>query len=173
LSVEIAASRATQYLTKAHTRSPFCCGEDSLDRYFRERVIQDVKRKTAAAFVLTDESGAIVLGYYTLSATVIYVGDLPAEIARKLPRYPRLPATLIGRMAVSREYQGRGFGEFLLMDALARSLRNTKELGSIAVVVDAIDERARDFYLRYDFTPYQDIPKRLFLPIKTIEQLNL
>jgi len=76
------------------------------------------------------------------SAESIEVGDLPNEIAKRLPRYPRLPAPLIGRLAVAQRYHGQGAGEFLLLDALKRNFDNTDVIGSIAVVVDTLEEPA-------------------------------
>ncbi|MEO8592406.1 MAG: GNAT family N-acetyltransferase [Candidatus Solibacter sp.] len=160
-----------QTLEEHHTVISFSCGIDALDRYFQQQAIHEVRRRVAAAFVLVDNVSPHILGYYTLSAEVIDVEDLSPEIAKKLPRYPRLPATLIGRLAVAQNCQGQGIGEFLLIDALKRSLENASTIGSIAVVVDTLEERARQFYLYYDFIPFQDSPKRLFLPMKTIEKL--
>jgi predicted GNAT family N-acyltransferase len=87
-----------------------------------------------------------------------------------MPRYPNVPATLLGRLAVSKEFRGRGIGELLLLDAFKRVLVNAREVASAAVVV-AKDERARDFYLRHDFVPLSSQPNRLFYPVKTIEKL--
>ena len=164
-------SRSVQKLEEHHTFVSFSCGIEALDRYFQQQAIHEVRRKVAAAFVLADKISPRILGYYTLSAEVIDVVELPPEVAKKLPRYPRLPATLIGRLAVAQNCQGQGLGEFLLLDALTRSLENTGTIGSMAVVVDTLEERARRFYLNYDFIPFPDSPNRLFLPMKTIAKL--
>jgi GNAT superfamily N-acetyltransferase len=170
LSVEM-VSRSVQPLQKRHTRVAFSCGDESLDRYFSQQAMQDLRRKAAAAFVFTDTNSLEILGFYTLSAETILPGDLPEEIARKLPRYPRLPATLIGRLAVAKQHHGEGIGEFLLMNALERSFKSAETVGSIAVVVEAISDRARRFYLNYDFIPFHDSGNRLFLPMGTIAKL--
>ena len=112
-----------------------------------------------------------VIGYYTLSATSILFTDLPDETARKLPKYPNVPATLLGRLAIDSRYQGRGYGELLIIDALRRALQATTEVASYAVVVDAINERARSFYEHYEFCAYYDRKLRLSLPMKTIADL--
>lgn len=113
------------------------------------------------------------MGFYTLSALSIRLQELPADIAKRLPKYPAVPATLLGRLAVDEGARGRRYGELLLMDALARSLRASRTVASAAVVVDAKDDDARRFYERYDFLSLPDSPQRLFLPMRTIAVLGL
>ncbi|MFQ5794421.1 MAG: GNAT family N-acetyltransferase [Candidatus Bipolaricaulia bacterium] len=156
---------------KRHDRSNFSCGIESLDRYLHKQASQDRKRRIAAPFVLVKEGQPDVLGYYTLSAFSIYLEDLPVDLAQRLPHYPDVPATLLGRLAVDQKWQGKGLGEFLLMDALSRSLNQANKIASFALVVDAVNENARNFYLYFGFQPFLDRPDRLFLPMKTIEQL--
>ena len=122
----------------------------------------------AAPFVLVLTDGAIG-GYYTVSATAVKLADLPDQIARRLPRYPLVPATLLGRLAVDRRCQGKGYGRFLLADALYRVARS--EIASFAVIVDAKDEAARRFYERESFLPFIDQPMKLFRPVTDIKQL--
>ncbi len=153
-----------------HDRESFSCGVPELDKYLLQQAGQDARRRIAAPFVLLDHAGAIA-GYYTLSAYAIRVTELPADIAKKLPRYPMFPATLLGRLAISREYQGKKLGQMLLMDALQRSLRSTTQVASAGIVVDAIDERARLFYLHHEFISLPDHPNRLFIAMRTIEKL--
>ena len=118
---------------------------------------------------MVDARGSI-LGYYTLSAYGIQLSALPEGISRRLPRYPLIPATLLGRLAVSSAHQGQKRGRFLLTDALHRSWRNTTQVASVGVVVDALDESARAFYLHHEFIPLLDHPNRLFLAMATIEK---
>jgi len=160
----------TEPLSEHHDRAAFSCGVEALDRYLQRQASQDASKHVAAAFVITPD-GKTIAGFYTLSAHVVSLADLPDNVARKLPRYPSIPATLLGRLAVSVEFHGRGIGELLLMDALHRALANTREVGSAVLVVDAKDERAREFYLRHDFIPLPSQLNRLFYPIKTIEKL--
>ncbi len=122
----------------------------------------------AAPFVLVLPDGAIG-GYYTLSATGVKLAEFPAEITRKLPRYPLIPATLLGRLAVDQNYQGRGYGRFLLADALFRAVRS--EIASFAVIVDAKNETARQFYERESFLPLPDQPLKLFRPMADLAKL--
>ena len=158
-------------LSRSHDRAGFSCGVEQLDRYLQAQAGQDARKHVAAPFVLCEGESNTVLGYYTLSALSIHVGEWPANVARKLPRYPAVPATLLGRLAVDLRLRGKGAGEHLLMDALRRAFEASREVASVAVVVDAKDEKATAFYRRYDFIPFADHPNRLFLPMGTIEQL--
>ena len=153
-----------------HDRAGFTCGNAELDRYLHQQASQDAKRKVAAPFVMMDSRRRIA-GYYTLSAYGVRSAELPPAIAKRLPRYPLIPATLLGRLAVSREYQGQKLGRLLLMDALHRSWRNTAEVASVGVVAEAIDEAARDFYLHHEFVPVAEQPGKLFIAMGTIERL--
>lgn len=142
-----------------HDRSRFDSGVEPLDRYLRTQAGQDARKNMAAPFVLVLPNGTIG-GYYTLSATSVTLAELPAQVAKKLPRYPLVPATLLGRLAVDRRHQGRGYGRFLLADALHRAVRS--EIASFAIIVDAKDESARRFYERESFLPFPDRPMKLF-----------
>lgn len=159
----------TESLGAHHDRVAFSSGVEALDRYFRTQAGQDVRRRLASCFVLVEEDGRRVAGYYTLSASSIMLSDLPAEIATKLPRYPGVPATLMGRLAVRSDLRGRRLGEVLLMDALARCLR--ADIASYALVVDAKDEQAAAFYARYEFRPLAGGTRRLFLSMSKAADL--
>lgn len=152
-----------------HDRTVFVCGVPELDDYLHRQANQDAKRKVAAPFVMIDRARRI-LGYYTLSAYGVRVAELPADLARKLPRYPLIPTTLLGRLAVDRDHRGQKLGKLLLMDALHRSWKNSTEIASVGVVAEAIDEAARNFYLRHEFIALADNPRKLFLAMRTIEK---
>jgi GNAT superfamily N-acetyltransferase len=151
-----------------HDRASFSSGVEPLDRYLRSQAGQDARKNMAAPFVLVLPDGAIG-GYYTLSATAVKLADLPDQTVRRLPRYPLVPATLLGRLAVDRRFQGKGYGRFLLADALYRVARS--EIASFAMIVDAKDEAARRFYERESFLPFADQPMKLFRPVADIKQL--
>jgi len=151
-----------------HDRASFSSGVEPLDRYLRSQAGQDARKNMAAPFVLVLPDGALG-GYYTLSATAVKLADLPDQTVRRLPRYPLVPATLLGRLAVDRRCQGKGYGRFLLADALYRVARS--EIASFAVIVDAKDEAARRFYERESFLPFADQPLKLFRPVADIKQL--
>lgn len=161
-----------ELLSERHERSAFSCGNESLDRYLHHQAGQDRRRYAAVPFVLVEGNNPEVLGYYTLSAFGVDLGELPQDVvARKLPRYPVVPATLLGRLAVNSSHRGQGLGEFLLMDALRRSLEHAQQIASVAVVVDAIDEAASGFYHHFNFLPFPNRRDRLFLPTRTVAQL--
>jgi GNAT superfamily N-acetyltransferase len=151
-----------------HDRNSFRCGVESLDRYFRAQAGQDARRNLAAPFALVLPDGAIG-GYYTLSSTAVKLSELPAATTRRLPRYPLVPATLLGRLAVDLRHRGKGYGRFLLADALLRAVRS--EIASFAVIVDAKDEAARRFYERESFLSLPDQPMKLFRPTADITRL--
>ena len=150
-------------LSGGHDRAKFSSGSDALDRYFREQASQDVKRRVAACFVAVSVETAHVAGFYTLTAAGIALSDLSPEIVRKLPRYPVVPAALLGRLAIARDYQGKGLGGVLLANAILRAAR--AEMGVFAMLVDAKDDAAQRFYEHYGFTLLPGADRRLCLPI--------
>ena len=158
-------------LDKVHDRKSFSCGIDSLDNYLHKQAGQDSRKSIAVTYVLEDKSTKKIAGYYTLSATAIELKALPDAIRKKLPSYPCLPATLIGRLAVDESYKGRGLGELILIDAMKRAYRASLEVASFAVVVDAINKSAQKFYKKYGFLDLSLSTHRLFLPMSIIGEL--
>lgn len=157
-----------ELLGPQHDRSGFVSGKEALDRYFQQQITQDARRRLATPFVMLMPEGGIG-GFYTLSSTALRLAELPDEIAKRLPRYPLVPATLVGRLALDRRYQGQGWGSLLLLDALYRC--SVSDIASFAAIVDAIDEEARAFYLHAGFLPLPDTPYRLFRRMSDIEAL--
>ncbi len=153
-------------LEKKHDRVAFSCGVEPLDRYLKQQAGQDARKRVAAPFVLVEKNSTSVVGYYTLSATSIKINELPLEIIQKLPKYPDVPATLLGRLAIDQNFRNQGLGQMLLMDALYRSLQS--EIATMAVVVNAKDDKARSFYEHYDFIRFPDYDYKLFLPMMAI-----
>jgi GNAT superfamily N-acetyltransferase len=164
------ARYAVEPLGPHHDRTAFSCGEEPLDRYLKRQAGQDVARSLAAVFVLRDLETGRVAGYYTLSALSVELTEFPAEIRRKLPRYP-IPTTLIGRLAVDASYQGQRLGKALLFDALRRAYRQRTQVGATAVVVDAKHDRARAFYEHHEFRRFPEREYRLFVTMTTIGRL--
>jgi ribosomal protein S18 acetylase RimI-like enzyme len=149
-------------LNPAHDRAGFSCGVAALDRYFRELVTQDIRRRVSNCFVALDPAGKIA-GYYTFAATSLPLPELAREQARRLPRYPAFPACLIGRLAVDQAFRGRGLGSALVVDAITRAMR--AEPAIFALIVDAKDEAAVGFYEHLGFRRFASRPMTLYLPI--------
>ena len=159
-----------QALTKHHDRRSFRCGVAELDDYLQHRASQDVRRRTAAVFVLVPEDQPQrIAGFYSLSSASIVLEELPGEFIEELPRYPLVPAVLLGRLA--RDVNYPGVGRLLLLDALARSLRHADEVAAAVVLVDAKNEIARQFYTRYGFREIGCDARRLYLPMKAVARL--
>lgn len=147
-------------------RTGFHCGVPPLDRYFQSQVGQDVRRRMAVCTVAVEVQSGAVAGFYTLSAAGIPMTDVPEALARRLPRYPSLPAARIGRLAVDERHHGRGLGGALLYDAALRAAG--ADLAVHAVVVDAKDESAAAFYRHHGFEAYASAPNAMIAPIKRL-----
>lgn len=152
-------------LAEAHDRGAFNCGEPALDRYFQTQVTQDIRRKVTNCFAAIEQASGRIAAYYTLASSSIPAPELPPAVVKRLPRYPLIPAVRIGRLAVDRQFRGRGLGSALLIDATQRTLRAAP--GAFAFVVDAKNERAAAFYRRHGFVPFTSQPHTLFLPLAT------
>ena len=163
-------SYLTVPLQTAHNKKDFDCGKPPLNQYLYTQAKQDVKRKLSACFILADDQNS-VRGYYTLSNASVSRELLPENIKTKLPAsYADLPATLMGRLAVDIKYKGQGLGKLLLIDVLKRSHETSNTIGSMAVVVDPLDEDAEKFYYKYGFIKLPDSGK-MFLVMSTISSL--
>jgi GNAT superfamily N-acetyltransferase len=165
----VTASFVIAPLSPNHDRQAFSCGVDPLDRYLQTQATQDIRRRIANCFVATSANSNITAGYYTFSAASVPMLDLPSETAKRLPRYPVVPAALIGRLAIDRQHRGRGLGAALLFDAIARAAR--ADTAIFAVLVDAKDDAAAAFYRHHGFQPFAAHPLTLFLAIGTALKL--
>ena len=157
------ASFVTARLGGDHDRASFTCGVEPLDRYFRQQASQDVRRRIASCFVLTDSATGATVGYFTLAAAHILLPELPAAMTAKLPRYPAVPAALIGRLAIATAYQGRKLGSVLLGDAVTRAAG--ADLATFAMVAGPKHETARRFYEHHGFTNPRSMGERMFIPM--------
>jgi ribosomal protein S18 acetylase RimI-like enzyme len=161
----LTARFAIEPFAKAHDRSGFVCGNERIDAYFRGTISQDVKRKYATCFVARELATGRVAGFYTLSSSNVPLTDVPEELTAKLPRYPTVPAVLIGWLARHRDFGGCGLGGALLFDAIKTVAM--APIGAHAIFADAIDEAAVGFYAAFGFTPLTERPRTLYLPIET------
>ena len=158
--------------TTRHNRAAFSCEEEPLTRYIKERASQEVAKRVAAVYVLTPD-GSTIAGYYTLSQYAVDAAEIPEDLSKKLrlPKYKKLPATLLGRLARDTKFKGQGVGELLVMSALKRALDHSKNIASCAVVVDAKNEKAARFYESFGFLALPGHAFRLFLPMPTVEAI--
>jgi GNAT superfamily N-acetyltransferase len=163
----VTVSVTIEPLGPQHDRKSFSCGVEPLDRYLRELATQDAKRRLSNCFVAVGQGGEIA-GYYTFAAASFPIGELPPEQAKRLPRYPLLPAGLIGRLAVATGHKGQGLGGALITDAALRAARADPAI--FAIVVDAKDETAAQFYEHLGFHRFMSRPGSLFVPIATVLQ---
>jgi predicted GNAT family N-acyltransferase len=128
---------------------------------------QAIKRRVTAGFTAVDTDG-LITGYCTLASASILLTDLAEPLARKLPRYPSLPAVRMGRLAVDRGFKGLGLGAALLADALRRS--STAEIAAYAMVVDAKDPAAAAFYAHHGFLATAANPLLSYLPLASVRE---
>jgi ribosomal protein S18 acetylase RimI-like enzyme len=157
-------------LLQKQDRLTFDCGEPELNAYFHTRVGQDVRRNYTTCFVAMDQAEGRIAGYYTLAMGSVPLGELPEDVAKRLPRYPQVPFVHIGRLAVDQNYQGQKLGGSLLADAIARSVGS--EIAAYAVVVDAKNNTAAAFYEHFGFLKLRHSSRTLFLPIsKSLKNL--
>lgn len=159
-------------LDKDHDRSAFDCGQRILNEWLKDRAGQFDRRDLSRTFVATRPDDVLVVGYYAVSTHRVVYEALPATEAKGLPRLD-VPVVLIGRLAVDHTVQGQGLGALLLVDALRRSLQISEQVGIRAVEVDALDDVARKFYLKFGFRSLLDDPRHLFLPMHEIRKLKL
>lgn len=160
-----------ELLNKKHKKVDFDCGNELLNDYLKFQASQDIKRKLCACFVMIAKDSYNVQGYYTLSNNSIPLSSFSERIQHKLPKsYLSIPTTLLGRLAIDKQHQGKGIGKFLLIDALKRSFEISYKIGSFAVVVDPIDIEAERFYEKYDFIKLPD-SKKMFIAINTLKYL--
>lgn len=152
-------------LDASHNRSTFHSGCGPLDRYLRQQVTQDIRRRIAACFVAVNADSRIV-GYYTLASASLLLADLPNALGKKLPRYPTVPAVRMGRLAVDQDFAGQGLGGALLADALARAARS--EIAAHALLVDAKSDTAAGFYEHHGFIALPSHRLTLFLPLALV-----
>lgn len=165
----MSARFAIEALSNTHQRSTFSCGNDRIDRYFHEIITQDIKRRYASCFVARDLETDRVAGFYTLSSSNVPLAAVPDPLANRLPRYPTVPAVLIGWLGRDQSFAGLGLGEALLFDAIRKVAE--APIGAHALFADAIDERAAAFYEAFGFAALTDRPTTLYLPVATAQTL--
>lgn len=166
------ATWSIRRLDKTHDRSAFECGRPMLNEWLQDRAGQFDRRDLSRTFVATRPDETLVLGYYALSTHRVVYDVLPVAEAKGLPRLD-VPVVLIGRLAVDQSVQGQGLGALLLVDALRRSVQISEQVGIRGVEVDALDDAARNFYLKFGFRSLLDDPRHLMMPMHEVRKLKL
>lgn len=158
-------------LDKTFDRSSFDCGSPELNNFLKTKARQNQSvgfNKTFVAIAEGDQSKR-VLGYYSLSMGEIHLDDLPPENAKKLPKHP-VPVARMGRLAVDNSTKGQGLGKLLMVDAIKRVQTASELIGVYALLVDAKDDAAKNFYLKYGFTPLASENMTLFLQLSAFSK---
>lgn len=151
-----------QPLSAEHRLEDFACGESSLDDWLRRRALINQTTGASRTFVVTDESGQ-VLAYYALAAGAVSHQESPGTIRRNMP--DPVPVMVLARLAVDQRLQGQQVGGALLKDALQRAVSVAQNIGVRAMLVHALNDRARQFYAHYGFVPSPANPMTLMLPL--------
>jgi ribosomal protein S18 acetylase RimI-like enzyme len=161
-----------QRLAKSHDRSLFDSGVPILDEWLKKIAGQHEKRDLARTYVATAPNDVRVAGYYAIANHRVDHESLTPDLAKGMPRID-VPVVLLGRLAVDRSVQGQGLGETLLLDALRRTSHISEQIGVCAVEVDAINDAAKRFYMKFGFVPLLDDERHLFLSMKKVRNLQL
>ena len=157
-----------------HNRAAFLCEESSLTEYIKTKARKERDEGFCAVFVASfSDDDKNIVGYYTVSNFSVELSHISTDISKKFPRYPQVPVTMIGRLARHIDHRKKGIGDYLLIDALKRAFDASQNIGSVAVVVDPINEIAADLYKKFGFIHINNDNQRLYMPMGTIEKLGL
>lgn len=157
-----------ELLNTQHDRGSFDCGEPSLNEFLHRYARQNAEKGLGRTYVAVLPGDPHIYGYYTIASGTIQFDVIP----EKLPRYP-IPVVHLGRLAVDQQAKGQGLGKALLADALTRAGAIALQLGIYAVEVYALNEAAKEFYLKFGFTPLLDDHKHLYISLKKLRQAGL
>jgi len=158
-----------EVLDKSHPRQKFDSGNYDVDEWLKKSALQSQKKHLTTSKVLLNDARTIA-GYYSLAFSQIDFSDLPADLAKKLPRR-QLPVSVLAWLGVDQSFQGRGIGQRLLATSLVDCYKASQTFAFIAVILDCVDKNAKRFYQRFDFAELPGYPMRLYLPFKSLEAL--
>jgi GNAT superfamily N-acetyltransferase len=156
-------------LNQEHLIADFDCGDEQKNRFLKEFALQNSKGGLGRTYVAVNPAeNRRVYGYYTISSSAVKFESLPPS--KHLPRYP-LPAILIGKLAIDKTAQKQGLGTALLFNALKRATTVAEEIGVFLIEIKAVNERAKNLYVKIGFLEMLDEPMKLYLGIKKVRQL--
>ena len=153
--------------TKKHDRKHFDCGVDALNIYLQQYANQDQKRNLNRIYVLSESTA--IIGYYSISAHSVMRDNLPDDI--QLGSYGNIPFLLLGRLAVDKQHQGKGYGDALIIHAFKTTMEAAEKVGILGIIVDAKDEGTVAFYEGFGFRKLKATNNRLVLPITALKKL--
>jgi len=156
-------------IDKKHDVKHFDCGKNVLNTYLSRFAFKNDQNNISKTFVLVDNDDS-VHGYYSICAASIEFEELPDGVTAKLPKYP-IPAARLARLAIADLIRGKGMGAKLLIDALQKLHHASSEMGIKFIIVDALDDEAKEFYIHFGFSSLPNNELTLILPIETIEKL--
>lgn len=157
-------------LGERHNRKSFNCGQETLNDYLKRFARQNTAIGSSRTCVAVTPDDPRVCGYFTLSAGAVALSDFPEEVRKGWPRL--VPSVHLGRFAVDRDFQGQRLGKALLDVVLERTVLASEIVGILVLELWAIDEGARNFYRKFDFTELQDDPFHLYLSLDTARQTS-
>ena len=156
-------------LDKSHDRKRFDCGNNQLNIFLQKTARQHITKGMSRTFVLiNDKNSKEILGFYSLSICEVETDYLPPIIAKKYP--DQVPALKLARLAVSKNYQHKGYGSYLIGNAVEKVIVISENVGIIGLFVDAKDNQAKEYYEQFGFISLDGNPLILFLPIQTLIQ---
>lgn len=156
-------------LNKSHQRAVFDCGDAALNHYLQTTARQHQDKGISRTYVLVDEAQPeVIFAYMTLTVCEVLAEHLPAEWAKKYPT--RIPAAKLARLAVSKDCQRQGYGAYLLVEAMQKTLEVNEAMGLAGLFVDAKHAAARQYYLQFGFLAAPDQLENLFMPLKAIRE---
>ncbi|MGZ6243961.1 MAG: GNAT family N-acetyltransferase [Candidatus Binataceae bacterium] len=154
-------------LSADHVLDDFACGEASLDDWLKKRALKNQASGASRCFVLCQNNA--VIGYYSLSAGGIHHEGAPKPMRRNMP--DPLPILLLGRLAIDRRHHNQGLGRALLRDAMLRAVRVAADAGIFAILVHALSEQAKRFYLSRGFVESPLQPMTLLMTLATVRSI--
>lgn len=155
-------------LQRTHALEEFTCGQPELDRFLIRHALQAQQMNSSQTYV--GVSDKTVIGFYTIVAGEVRHADAPERVVKGMPRHP-VPLLVLARLAVHNEWQGRGIGSGLLLDALGRTLQVADIVGVRSLAVHAKDDSAAAFYRHFGFAPSPSDSRHLFMLIKDIRAI--
>lgn len=169
--VRFPAGWRCERLRREHRRAEFTSGQDAVDAWLAKQALQNQEKHLSVTRVLLDNEERIA-GFYTLATGQVDFGDLPSDLVKKLPRRA-LPVAVLAWLGVDQRHHRQGLGTRLLAQSLADCHMAGQTFAFVAVILDCVNERAKEFYQRWDFQEMPGRPMRLFLPFTSLEKMML